>query len=193
MFSRSTLTTFAFTISVLLFAMLSLAQQKGQYVPGQFGPNSGVIPDRGFTYANITVNYSASQLNNSSGNSIPGITGTYGFRVTENIFYYVPNSKALCGHFAPFVIVPFANGSLVADGPLGIAWFGINAGAEGLAEWVQPINFGWHFRRTSFTAGYAFVAPTGRFRQSHEHCRFRLLGITGAASPVKSDGCWQFW
>jgi hypothetical protein len=144
--------------------MPALAQQKGQYVPGQFGLNSGVIPAPGFTYANITVNYSADQLNNSSGDSIPGIRGTYGFWLTENVFYYVPNSKVLGGYFAPFVIVPLANGSLVADGPLGLPQFGINAGGEGLADmWVQPINFGWHFNRANFTAGYAFVAPTGRF------------------------------
>ena len=39
-----------------------LAQQKGQWVPGQFGLNAGVIPDPGVTYANMALNYSASQL-----------------------------------------------------------------------------------------------------------------------------------
>ena len=56
------------------FASPLLGQQKGQWVPGQFGLNAGVIPDPGFTYANLALNYSASQLNNASGNSIPGIT-----------------------------------------------------------------------------------------------------------------------
>jgi hypothetical protein len=40
----------------------TLAQQKGQWVPGQFGLNAGVIPDPGVTYANLALNYSASQL-----------------------------------------------------------------------------------------------------------------------------------
>jgi len=26
------------------------AQQKGQYVPGRFGLNAGIVPDTGFTY-----------------------------------------------------------------------------------------------------------------------------------------------
>ena len=44
-----------------------LAQQKGQWVPGQFGLNAGVIPDPGFTYANLALSYSAGQLNDSGG------------------------------------------------------------------------------------------------------------------------------
>jgi len=80
-----------------------LAQQKGQWVPGQFGLNAGVIPDPGITYANLALNYSAGQLNNSSGNSVPGVNGTYSFWVDENIFYYVPNHKFLGGSFMPYI------------------------------------------------------------------------------------------
>lgn len=40
------------------------AQQKGQYIPGQQGLNAGVLPDPGFTYANMTINYSADMLRN---------------------------------------------------------------------------------------------------------------------------------
>jgi hypothetical protein len=36
-----------------------LAQQKGQYVPGQYGLNAGIAPDPGFTFASLTINYSA--------------------------------------------------------------------------------------------------------------------------------------
>ena len=61
-----------------------LAQQKGQYVPGQWGLNAGAIPDPGITYGNLTVNYSSSTLNGPNGNSINGITGTYGFWVNES-------------------------------------------------------------------------------------------------------------
>ena len=37
---------------VLMCALPSRAQQKGQWVPGQLGLNAGVIPDPGITYAN---------------------------------------------------------------------------------------------------------------------------------------------
>ena len=145
-------------------ASSSLAQQKGKYVPGQAGLNAGLIPDPGFTYGNMTLNYSASQLNNSAGNALSGLSGVYGFWANENFFYYVPKFKILGGHFAPFVILPFANGSLTASGPLGIPAFGINAGGAGLADiWVQPINIGWNFSRVSFSVGDGFIAPTGRY------------------------------
>ena len=72
-------------------------------MPGQFGLNAGVIPDPGITYANLALSYSASQLNNSNGNRIPGITGTYSFWVDENIIYYVPKHKFLGGYFMPYI------------------------------------------------------------------------------------------
>ena len=157
--------TAAVALAFILGAGSSLlAQQKGQYVPGQVGLNAGLIPDPGFTYGNMTLNSSASRLNNSSANAVPGIGGVYGFWANENFFYYVPHFKVLGGHFAPFVILPFANGSLTASGPLGIAPFGINAGGTGLADiWVQPLNIGWHFSRVDFSVGDGFVAPTGRY------------------------------
>ena len=39
------------TLACVLFcsALPLLAQQKGQYVPGQYGLNAGVVPDPGFT------------------------------------------------------------------------------------------------------------------------------------------------
>jgi hypothetical protein len=144
------------------FSSPLFAQQKGQWVPGQFGLNAGVIPDPGFTYANLALNYSASQLNNGSGNSIPGINGTYSFWVDENIFYYVPEHKFLGGYFMPYVAVNYANGELVAN----ITGTGLSTGGggSGFADmYVQPLNLGWHLKRADVNVGYAFSAPTGRF------------------------------
>jgi hypothetical protein len=138
------------------------AQQKGQWVPGGFGLNAGVTPDPGFTYANLALNYSASQTNDSDGNRRPNIAGAYSFWVDENIFYYVPKLKILGGYYAPFVSVNVANGSLVAS--LVGTNLGGNGGSDGLADtFVEPVNLGWHLKRADFNAGYAFMAPTGRF------------------------------
>ena len=142
----------------------ALSQQKGQWVPGQFGLNAGVIPDPGVTYANLALNYSASQLNGPNGNSVPGINGTYSFWVDENIFYYVPKHKFLGGYFMPYIALNYANGSLVAD----ITGTNLTAGGggSGFADmYVQPLNLGWHLKRADVNVGYAFVAPTGRFTQ----------------------------
>jgi len=147
---------------VVGYALPLRAQQKGQWVPGQYGLNAGVIPDPGFTYVNLALNYSSSRLNDSSGNALPNITGTYSFWVDENIFYYVPKHKFLGGYFAPYISVNVANGSLVAD--IQGTNLGLNGGGSGLADtFVEPVNLGWHFKRADFNVGYAFVAPTGRF------------------------------
>jgi hypothetical protein len=157
---RSTILIFA--CLVVGFALPLLAQQKGQWVPGQYGLNAGVIPDPGFTYLNMAINYSAGQLNDFNGNARPNIVGTYSFWVDENIFMYVPKYKILGGYFAPYAAVNVANGSLVAD--IRGTNLGANGGGSGLADtFVAPVNMAWHFKRADFNAGYAFVAPTGRF------------------------------
>ena len=146
-------------------ASSALGQQKGQWVPGQFGLNAGVIPDPGITYGNLAFNYSAGQLNGPNGNKISGITGTYSFWTDENVLYYVPKHKFLGGYFMPYVVLTYASGELVAD----FTGTDLNAagGGSGFADmYVQPVNIGWHFRnRVDFNAGYAFFAPTGRFTQ----------------------------
>jgi hypothetical protein len=143
----------------------AMGQQKGQWVPGQFGLNAGVIPSPGITYANLALNYSASQLNNSNGNSVPGVTGTYSFWVDENIFYYVPKHKFLGGYFMPYIALNWASGELVADITPGQHNLSAAGGGSGFADtWVQPFIFGWNFgKRVAFNAGYAFTAPTGRY------------------------------
>jgi hypothetical protein len=145
-------------------ASSALAQQKGQYVPGQFGLNAGVIPDPGLTYANMALNYSASQLNGPAGNSIPGINGTYSFWVDENIFYFVPKHKFLGGYFMPYMALNYANGELVAN--ITGTSLSTGGGGSGFADmYVQPLNLGWHLKRVDVNVGYGFTAPTGRFTQ----------------------------
>src|SRR5260370_27920899 len=99
------------TLACVLFcsALPLLAQQKGQYVPGQYGLNAGIAPDPGFTFASLTINYSADSLKDSNGNSVQGVTGNYGFWDVENIFYYVPPHKILCGKFFTSASLNFAN------------------------------------------------------------------------------------
>ncbi len=163
-------------VALVIWAFLGsasslLAQQKGQYVPGQFGLNAGSIPAPGMTYANLALNYSASQLNDSNGNRLlQNVTGTYSFWVDENIFYYVPKHKILGGYFMPYLALNFASGELVAAFPpllpaLGGTGINLGGGGSGLADmWVEPVLMGWHFRkRVDFNAGYAFTAPTGSY------------------------------
>jgi len=153
-----------FVLIIVGFSSPLLGQQKGQWVPGQFGLNAGVIPEPGITYGNLAMNYSADRLNNSNGDRIlQNVTGTYSFWADENIFYFVPSHKFLGGYFMPYIAVNVANGSLVAD--INGTNLGASAGGSGLADtYVQPVNIGWHLgKRADFNAGYSFVAPTGRY------------------------------
>jgi hypothetical protein len=144
-------------------ASSALAQQKGQWVPGQFGLNAGVIPEPGITYANLALNYSSGRLNDSNGNRLTqNVTGTYSFWVDENIFYFVPKQKFLGGYFMPYVALNYANGELVAN--ITGTSLSSGGGGSGFADmYVQPLNFGWHLKRADVDVGYAFSAPTGRY------------------------------
>ena len=138
-------------------------QQKGQYMPGQQGLNAGVLPDPGISYANMTINYSAGTLKNGNGSSVP-LNGSYDVWAIENIFYYVPKIKFLGAKPAFMIVAPtLANGSLTLGSetsPNGV----VNAGGFGLADtWVQPVTLGWSLKRADLNAGYAFMAPTGRY------------------------------
>jgi hypothetical protein len=152
-------------LAIVGFASSLLGQQKGQWVPGQFGLNAGVIPAPGITYANLSLNYSASRLNDSNGNRVfQDVTGTYAFWLNENILYYVPKRKILGGYFMPYVALNYATGSAVADLTLASTDLSAAGGGSGFADmFVQPVNLGWHLKRADVNAGYAFVAPTGRY------------------------------
>jgi hypothetical protein len=138
--------------------MPAVAQQKGQYIPGQFGLNAGVLPADGFTYSEMALNYSARSLKDQDGHSLP-ITGTYDVWAIENIFYFVAPAKVLGGKFAFMVIAPTANGSVT------LPRFDLTSdtGYAMSDTWIQPATLGWHFDRADATAAYAFVAPTGRY------------------------------
>ena len=157
-----TATLFRTVVMILLMVCTlltgAMAQQKGQWVPGQGGLNAGLLPEPGITVANMTINYSADTLNDSAGNAVPGITGNYGFWAVESIIYYVPKVKILGGKLAMMTLLPAADGSLTV--PL----FSFTGGGMGYADtWVQPFTLGWHVNRLDTYVAYAFTAPTGRY------------------------------
>ena len=147
---------------VCITASTLQAQQKGQYVPGQWGLNAGVIPEPGISYANMALNYSANKLNDSNNNHRPNILGTYAFWVDENIFLYVPKGKFFGAYYAPYISINPATGSLVAD--LASTNLGASGGGSGLGDtWIEPANLAWRLKRADINLGYALMAPTGRF------------------------------
>jgi hypothetical protein len=139
------------------------AQQKGQYQPGQYGLNAGILPDPGFSYVDLNLNYDAGQLKDENGNTVNPKGGTYNVWAIENIFFFVPSFKLLGAKVAPFVAFPtIATGSLTL--PFLLNGVSAGTGGFGLADtWFQLANLGWHLPRADVWTGYAFMAPTGRY------------------------------
>jgi hypothetical protein len=142
----------AVLICTALFIGSSLmAQQKGQYQPGQYGLNAGILPDPGITYADYNINYNAGQLNFANGTPTR-IKGSYNVWAWENIFFYVPKFKVLGAKFAPYMVLP-----TLATGSLTLPFLGngvtVGTGALGLADtWCQPLNLGWHLPRADMVS-----------------------------------------
>jgi hypothetical protein len=153
--------TFLFCIVLSITSSL-MAQQHGQYQPGQYGLNAGIMPDPGFSYGDYNLNFNAHQLNLENGTPVKA-TGTYNIWAVENFFFYVPKFKILGAKFAPFVAFP-----TIGDGSVVLPFLGngktLGSGGFALADtWFQLANLAWHAPRADFWAGYAFVAPTGRY------------------------------
>jgi hypothetical protein len=153
---------FRFLLAIAsLFAACALpsnAQQRGQYMPGQVGLNAGVLPSPGFTYSELTLNYSSSRLNDANGNAT-AVTGDYKVWAIENVFYYVPDIKVLGGKLGFMAMVP-----TLANGSLEIPEYGVNGGGYGLADtWLQPFTLGWHLKRADLYIGDGIMVPTGRY------------------------------
>lgn len=140
-------------------------QQKPQWLPGQVGMNAGILPSPGFTYVNITVNYSANTFNGPNGNAVP-VTGSYNVWAVENFFYYILPLKIAGGNFGLALGYPTpANGSVVAaiSNPAAPN-LSLAAGGSGIGDlWLQPFNLGWHRKRADFQVMDAMMIPTGRY------------------------------
>lgn len=134
------------------------AQQKGQYMPGQFGLNAGILPSPGLTYENMEINYDTSTLNNSSGTAVP-LKPNLSLWVIENWLIYVPNTKFLGGNLGFIVIVP-----TIANGSVDLSQLNLSGSTWGFSDtWVQPFTLGWHLKRADILVGDAFFCPTGRY------------------------------
>ncbi len=133
------------------------AQVRGVYPLGMSATNSGVTPESGFTYSNMFLIYSRSQLKGPNGEVL--VTGNNSVIMDMNSLVWVSKKKILRGaKFSLSATLPFANNSLTSDvvGPI--------SGGGGFADsYYQPFTLGWKFKRADIQAAYGFMAPTGRF------------------------------
>jgi hypothetical protein len=158
-FSRIRLVPVGLVITVFMMIGPNWAQVRGVYPLGMSATNSGVTPDAGFTYSNLFLFYSRSELKDANGTVTA--TGQNSVIMDMNSFIWVSNNKiqALGGAiYSCVATLPIANNSLTsdADGPI--------SGGGGFADsYYQPVILGWKLERADLRVHYGFLAPTGRF------------------------------
>ena len=160
---RNLTPTWIISLGVLMalsaFVSTAKAQVRGVYTLGSSATNSGVTPGPGFTYANVFLFYSRSQLNGPNGEI--SATGEQSVMMDVNSFVWVskPEIGVLGGaKFSVSAVLLIANNSLTSDdrGALG--------GGGGFGDFsFQPFTLGWKKKRAEIRAIYNFLAPTGRF------------------------------
>jgi hypothetical protein len=147
-------------ICLLLLAIFSLsavAQERGQYIPGTGGLNSGLQTPEGITYANFFFWYPSTKFKNQNGDNA-AINFDLDLLVDLNLLAYTTKAKFLGANFGMAVVLPIVNS------PVSLPRLGTGISPTGLGDlYVEPINLGWKRKKAEVKLAYGFVAPTGRF------------------------------
>lgn len=147
-------------VCVLLLAIISLpalAQERGQYIPGFSGLNSGIQAPEGITYANIFIWYPTTRFKDRNGGTVP-IDFDLDLIADFNLLAYTTKAKFLGANVGMAVAVPIVNT------PVSLPRLDADISPTGIGDiYVEPINLGWKLKRADVRAAYGFVAPTGKF------------------------------
>ena len=156
-FWKGTAIAIAILVIVALCAPGAQAQERGQYLPGFRGLNSGMQAPPGFTYANYFFWYPTDTLKDSNGNRLP-ISLKMNLLADMNVVAYTSKKKFLGANYGFVVAVPITNIALDLE------HVGPGFSTVGLADiYVEPINLGWTKKEWHIYTAYGFMAPTGRF------------------------------
>lgn len=133
------------------------AQERGQYLPGFSGLNSGIQTPEGFTYANFFIWYPSTTFKDNDGNTAP-INFDLDLLVDVNVFAYTTHLKFLGATVGSVVAIPIVNT------PVSLPRIGAGVSPIGIGDiYVEPINLGWKGKRADTKLAYGFTAPTGIF------------------------------
>ena len=147
-------------VCVLLLGVISLkamGQERGQYLPGLGGLNSGLQAPEGFTYANVFYWYPTSTFKDDHGNKA-AINFNLNLIADLNVVAYTTKAKFLGATYGVSAGIPIV--STAVDLPR------LSTGVSpwGLGDiYVEPINLGWKLKKADVKVAYGFVAPTGKF------------------------------
>jgi hypothetical protein len=142
---------------LLIVSLPAIGQERGQYVPGFGGLNSGIQAPEGITYANYFVWYPSTKFKDRNGNKAP-IDFDLDLLVDFNVLAYTTKAKFLGATYGMTVAVPIVNT------PISLPRLGAGISPTGVGDiYVEPINLGWKLKKADVKVAYGFVAPTGKF------------------------------
>jgi hypothetical protein len=142
---------------VLILSLPTIGQERGQYIPGTGGLNSGLQTPEGITYANYFFWYPTTKFKDQNGNSA-AINFDIDLLVDLNLVAYTTKAKFLGATYGMAVGVPIVNT------PVSLPRLSAGISPTGIGDiYVEPINLGWKLKKADVKLAYGFVAPTGKF------------------------------
>jgi hypothetical protein len=142
---------------IFLLSPLVAAQERGQYLPGFAGLNSGIQAPPGFTYANYFFWYPSDRLNDSNGDEVR-LDVELDLVADFSLFVYTTKDKFLGANYGMAVGIPLVNTAIGLGQPGGLTTGGIGD------IYVEPVNLGWAKPGAyNIKVAYGFIAPTGKF------------------------------
>lgn len=134
-----------------------MAQERGQYIPGTTGLNSGIQAPEGITYANLFIWYPSTKFKNQNGDT-SALNFDLDLLADLNLVAYTTKAKFLGANVGMAVAVPIVNT------PISLPNLGAGVSPTGIADiYFEPINLGWKGKRADTKLAYGFIAPTGKF------------------------------
>lgn len=144
-------------VLLLIISLPAMAQERGQYIPGTAGLNSGIQAPEGITYANLFIWYPSTKFKNQNGDT-SALNFDLDLLADLNLFAYTTKAKFLGANVGMAVAVPIVNT------PISLPNLGANVSPTGIADiYFEPINLGWKGKRADTKLAYGFIAPTGKF------------------------------
>jgi hypothetical protein len=142
---------------LLIVSMPVMAQERGQYIPGFSGLNSGIQAPEGFSYVNIFTWYPSSTFKDQNGNKAP-INFDLDLIADFNLVTYTTKAKFLGANYGMSFGVPIVNT------PISLPRLGLGISPTGIGDiYVEPLNLGWKGKKADTKFAYGFIAPTGKF------------------------------
>ena len=142
-------------MGVLLVALSSHAQYKGDHIPGFTGLESGTQPPPGLYVGTMVWVYPTDTVKDNNGKSFTlpaGITSTAPI-IFVNV---VPSFKLLGGNLGASIAFPFIDNRIQFNS------LDLNSGLA-YTDMFAGLNLGWHLKREDITAGYNLYMPTGTY------------------------------